>query len=81
MMMYNQMAMEAWRERSGTPNMLCLMECYIPRYMCQLVTFGDVVPPDIHGKPKCLVIWGCNPGKLSSSNFYGDPEVEKGDGY
>jgi anaerobic selenocysteine-containing dehydrogenase len=69
MMMYNQMAMDAWRERFGTPNMLCLMECYIPRYMCQLVTFGDVVPPDIHGKPKCIIIWACNPGNSAPPTF------------
>lgn len=67
--LFNRVPTDWWRARYGTPNMLCVMECYVPRYVCQVITFGDPVPPDICGNPRCVIVWAGNPAETSPYNF------------
>jgi anaerobic selenocysteine-containing dehydrogenase len=46
----------------GTPNILTAGHmCYLSRIGASLITCGSLPACDYESKPKCIVMWGCNP--------------------
>src|SRR5210317_328405 len=56
----------------GTPNVLTAGHmCYVSRVASTLVTVGNLPICDYRGKPKCVVLWGCNPQWSNPDEYKG----------
>jgi anaerobic selenocysteine-containing dehydrogenase len=57
----------------GTPNVLTAGHmCYVSRIASTLVTIGNLPICDYAGKPRCIVLWGCNPQWTNPDEYKGE---------